>query len=129
MKDNALLRARYIKACDVLCLLTIWCSRFLSRNHRSVGCICQDGFEGKHCETVSKKKGLDVNELVVTATNSPISAGVVVGIVIGIVLLITGFLLFRDRKEKKKRRRRRRLENAGIQTSETFRPNKDAEII
>lgn len=91
-----------------------------------MGCICQEGFEGAHCEINTNKKSLTVNDVVVKASNSSL-AGLIVAGVVGGVLLITGFLYMRDRKQKK-RRRKRRLEAAGIQTSDSFRANHNAEM-
>ena len=94
--------------------------------YRRVGCTCQEGFEGSHCETY--KKALTANAVVVEASKSPVVA-IVVGLIVGLIFLVTGALWFRERKEKKKNRRRRRLENAGIQTSESFRAKPDGEVI
>lgn len=103
------------------------CKKKDHEGQKHVGCICQDGFEGGHCETMTKKS-LSVSEMAVEASTSPL-AGIVIGVIVGVVLLGTGCLYYRDRTEKKKRRRRRRLEKAGIETSDTFRANPNAEVI
>jgi len=69
-----------------------------------------------------------MNGMAVAATSSK-SLGLILGLTLGIVFCITGILLFRDRQKKKKIRRKRRMENAGIQTSDSFRPNPSAEVI
>lgn len=98
-----------------------------------MGCICQEGFEGEHCEINNVKNSLTLNDLAVKATSNA-SAGMIVGIILGVGACIMGVLFFREKKQKKRLRRKQRLENAGIQTSSSskfpsFRVREDAEVI
>lgn len=100
---------------------------YLLYRTRHVGCICEPGFEGEHCEISTIKREKSWGEIASEATNSSM-IGLVVGLVTAVIFLATAYLYFRDKKKQRRERRKRRLRNAGIETPGSFVGRSDGEM-